>query len=170
MKCQKCKVKDATTQIKRVVNGKYTEYMLCSDCAHEMGFDNVFDTSMPDMFGGLIKSIFGSALPARSQATRCPVCGSTYGDIKNTGKVGCAACYEIFITELLPSIKSIHGNTTHAGKSPCDVNKNEDVLEDSPTDEVSVETLKEQLKKAVEEQNFELAAQLRDEIKEREGK
>lgn len=169
MKCQKCKVNDATTQIKRVVNGKYTEYMLCSDCAHEMGFDNVFDTSMPDMFGGLIKSIFGSALPARSQATRCPVCGSTYGDIKNTGKVGCAACYEIFTTELLPSIKSIHGNTTHAGKSPCDV-KNEEVSKDLPTDEVTVESLKEKLQKAIDEQNFELAAQLRDEIKEREGK
>ena len=168
MKCQKCKVNDATTQIKRIVNGKYTEYTLCADCAHEMGFGNVFDTSMPDMFGGLIKSIFGSALPARSQATRCPMGGSTYGDIKNTGKVGCAACYEIFYGELLRSIKGIHGNTQHCGKIPRTAKLQSNLNDDDNTP--TTEDLQVQLQKAVEEQNFELAAELRDRIKEREGK
>lgn len=165
MKCQKCKAKDATTHIKRIVNGKYTEYVLCADCAHEMGFDNVFDTSVPDMFGGLLSSIFGAALPSRSQATRCPVCSSTYGDIKNTGKVGCAACYDIFLQELLPSIKAIHGNTQHCGKSSVSTPA-ENAKESS---EPSVEDLRAELEKAIKEQNFEYAAELRDKIKEREG-
>ena len=69
MKCNKCKVKNATTRVKRIVNGEYEEYMLCAACAHEVGIHNVFDTSMPDMFVGLMKSFFGTALPARSQAT-----------------------------------------------------------------------------------------------------
>jgi len=169
MKCQKCKVNDATTHIKRIVNGKYTEYILCADCAHEMGFDNVLDTSMPDMFGGFIKSIFSAALPSRSQATRCPVCASSYGDIKNTGKVGCAACYEIFYDELLPSVKGIHGNTQHCGKvskTYLDTEGDVENVESEPT----LESLKAELEKAVKEQNFELAAELRDKIKEREGK
>lgn len=169
MKCQKCKVNDATTKIKRIVNGRYEEYTLCADCAHEMGFDNVFDNSMPDMFGGLLKSIFGSALPARSQATRCPVCGSTYGDIKNTGKVGCSSCYEIFLSELLPSIKGIHGNTRHCGKVSASFTEGAEKTEQISS-EVTVEELKQQLKTAIEEQNFELAAQLRDELREREVK
>ncbi len=167
MKCQKCKVKNATTQVKRVVNGEYEEYMLCADCAHEMGFDNVFDTAMPDMFGGLIKSLFGTALPARSQATRCPVCGSTFGDISNTGKVGCAKCYEVFFSELLPSIRRIHGNTVHCGKSP----ETPAIAEKSEADRTSAPTvkdLKEELENAIKEQNFEYAAQLRDRIKEME--
>lgn len=169
MKCQKCKVKNATTQVKRVVNGEYEEYMLCADCAHEMGFDNIFDSSMPDMFGGLIKSLFGTALPARSQASRCPVCGSTAGDISNTGKVGCAECYRVFFSELMPYIKRIHGNTTHCGKSPeGPAIAEKSVAEDARVSEVV--SLKEELDKAVQEQNFEYAAQLRDRIKELEGK
>ena len=170
MKCQKCKINDATTQIKHVVNGKYTEYTLCSDCAHEMGFDNVFDTSMPDMFGGLIKSIFGSALPARSQATRCPVCSSTYGDIRNTGKVGCATCYQIFESELLPSVKGIHGNTQHCGKVSCSADIRIPHTESQHSEVSQTDKLKAELQAAIEEQNFELAAELRDKIKEREGK
>ncbi len=168
MKCQKCKVKSATTQVKRVVNGEYEEYMLCADCAHEMGFDNIFDSTMPDMFTGFIKSFFGNALPARTQASRCPVCSSSAGDISNTGKVGCAECYRVFFTELMPYIKRIHGNTTHCGKSPESPALSEkSVGDDAKASEV--ETLKAELQKAVEEQNFEYAAQLRDQIKELEG-
>ncbi|MBQ4105265.1 MAG: UvrB/UvrC motif-containing protein [Clostridia bacterium] len=167
MKCQKCKVNNATTQVKRIVNGAYEEYMLCADCAHEMGFDNVFDTAMPDMFGGLVKSLFGTALPSRSQATRCPSCGSTYGDITNTGKVGCAKCYTTFFSELLPSVKRIHGNTTHCGKRP-NMALAEESVANQKEDQIGI--LKTQLNKAVEEQNFELAAELRDKIKEMEGK
>lgn len=165
MKCQKCKAKDATARIERIVNGNYTKYYLCADCAHEMGFDNVFDTSVSDMFGGLLSSVFGAALPSRSQATRCPVCSSTYGDIKNTGKVGCAACYEIFLQELLPSIKGIHGNTQHCGK----VSESAPAENAKESSEPSVEELKAELEKAINEQNFEYAAELRDKIKEREG-
>lgn len=176
MKCQKCKVNDATTQVKRIVNGEYEEYMLCADCAHEMGFANVFDTAMPDMFGGLIKSMFGAALPSRSQATRCPSCGSTYGDITNTGKVGCAKCYDIFLSSLLPSVKRIHGNTTHCGKRPEALSvektseKTAENTAEKTTDEPTVESLKLKLEEAIKEQNFELAAELRDTIKEMEGK
>lgn len=167
MKCQKCKIKNATTQVKRIINGEYEEYMLCADCAHEMGFDNVFDSAMPDMFGGLIKSIFGTALPARSQATRCPSCSSTFGDITNTGKVGCAKCYEVFFSELLPSIRRIHGNTAHCGKSPESPAIAEKSAEEK-NETVTVEALKAELEKAIKEQNFEYAAELRDRIKEME--
>lgn len=168
MKCVKCKVNDATTQVRRIVNGEYEEYMLCADCAHEMGFDNVFDSTMPDMFGGLIKSIFGTALPARSQATRCDVCGSTYGDITNTGKVGCAHCYELFLPQILPSLKRIHGNTNHCGKRPAEFKESEALSKKAEVSEV--DKLKAELKAAIEEQNFERAAELRDMIKEREEK
>lgn len=168
MKCQKCKTKDATTHIKKVVNGEYAEYMLCSECAHAMGYDNVFDFEMPDMFGGFLQSFFSGALPARSGASRCPECSSTYGDITNNGKVGCAKCYEAFYSELLPSIKRIHGNTAHCGKVPASAMY--EAEENTSTEKDELESLKSQLKTAIEEQNFELAAELRDKIKEKEAK
>lgn len=164
MKCEKCKVREANTHIKKVVNGEYTELMLCSECAHALGYDNVFDFEMPDMFGGLLQSFLGGALPARSGASRCPECGSTYGDITNTGKVGCAHCYEAFFEELLPSIRRIHGNTLHCGKVPYDFVEKAD----KPA-ENEIDTLKAQLQTAIDEQNFELAAELRDKIKAKEA-
>lgn len=167
MKCQKCQKREANTHIKKVVNGEYTELMLCSECAHAMGYDNVFDLEMPDMFGGLLQSFLGGALPARSGASRCPVCSSTYGDITNTGKVGCSKCYEAFYEELLPSIKRIHGNTKHSGKVPQGIEYTEVKTESKP--EIELESLKAELQKAIAEQNFELAAELRDKIKAKEA-
>lgn len=168
MKCEKCKKNEATTHIKKVVNGEYTEYNLCSECAHAMGYDNVFDFEMPDMFGGLLQSFFTGALPARSGASRCPACSSSYGDITDSGKVGCAKCYEAFYSELLPSIKRIHGNTTHCGKVPASAEKRASAKKPkSPKDEI--EDLKQQLQNAVQRQDFELAAKLRDTIKEKEA-
>ncbi len=167
MKCQKCQKREANTHIKKIVNGEYTELMLCGECAHAMGYDNVFDLEMPDMFGGLLQSFFGSALPARSGASRCPVCGSTYGDITNTGKVGCSNCYEAFYDGLLPSIKRIHGNTKHSGKVPQGIEYTEVKQDVKPENEL--ESLKAELKKAIDQQNFELAAELRDKIKAKEA-
>lgn len=172
MKCNKCKVKNATTRVKRIVNGEYEEYMLCADCAHEMGFSNVFDMELPDMFGGLMKSLFG-ALPERTSATRCPLCSSTFGDIQNTGKVGCAKCYEIFESQLMHSIKRIHSNTAHCGKTPEEIYEEKEegakpqTLE--YTKEDMIKELKEKLQEAVKVQNFEEAVELRDKIRELEG-
>ncbi len=168
MKCEKCKGKEATTHVKRVVNGRYEEYMLCADCAHEMGFDNVFTMDMPDMFGGLMQSLFG-ALPARSGASRCPACSSTFGDIQNTAKVGCAECYEVFRNELMPSIRRIHGNTTHVGKIPYTQAPEVEAENSQKENKVELEALKAEMKKAIDTQNFEKAAELRDKIREMEG-
>ena len=111
MLCQHCKKHQATTHVKTMINGEYAEYMLCPECAHELGYDNMFTDFSAD-FGGLLSSFFSNALPAISGATHCDTCGSTLNDIKRSGKVGCADCYDTFFSELLPIIRSIHGKVT----------------------------------------------------------
>ena len=111
MKCQKCGANNANTHVKTVINGEIKEYDLCSECAKKMGYTNIFG-NFEDEFSGLLGSFFGNSLPARTQATRCDFCGSSYSDIAKSGHVGCAKCYEIFGDQLLPSIRRIHGNTT----------------------------------------------------------
>lgn len=167
MLCQKCKQKEANTHVKSVVNGEYEEYMLCSECAKEMGYTNLWSDFHSD-FNSILGSFFSNALPARSETTRCPVCKSTYHDIAKSGQVGCANCYEIFANELMPSIRRIHGNTTHCGKRPerFSTKPSQDVPEKESKNEL--ESLREELIKAIDEQNFEYAAQLRDKIKEME--
>lgn len=166
MLCQKCKAKEANTHVKSVVNGEYEEYMLCSDCAKEMGYTNLW-CDMNSDFNSILGSFFSNALPARSETTRCPVCGSTYHDIAKSGQVGCANCYELFLTELMPSIRRIHGNTTHCGKKPLiSTEENKTVMQSEESN--TLNELKQQLSDAVNEQNFELAVELRDKIKEME--
>ena len=166
MKCQKCGANNANTHIKTIINGEFKEYDLCSECAHKMGNTNVF-ADMENDFSNLLGSFFTNVLPARTQATRCEFCGSTYPEIAKTGQVGCANCYTLFADQLYPSIRRMHGNTTHCGK-----NSGKTVKAAKPaemTKEEKIKDLQAQLDAAVKEQNFERAAELRDQIKEMEG-
>ena len=171
MLCQHCKKNEATTVVKTMINGKYAEYRLCSACAHELGYDTMFPDFASD-FGGMLSSFFSNALPAISGAAHCDTCGSTLDDIKRTGKVGCADCYDTFFSELMPTIRNVHGNTQHKGKRPgaIEYTVNEDERgEKASNDADKIKSLRAELKKAIEDENFERAAQLRDEIKGLEG-
>lgn len=167
MKCQKCGANNANTHIKTIVNGEFKEYDLCSECANQMGYTNVFG-DIENEFSNFLGSFFGNVLPARTQATRCEFCGSSYSDIAKSGHVGCANCYDIFGEQLLPSIRRIHGNTAHCGKNSGKADKQSDKPK-KETKEQKIEKLKSELDKAIKEQNFEYAAELRDKIKEMEG-
>ena len=101
MKCQKCGAENANTHVKTIVNGEFREYDLCAECARKMGYTNVF-ADFDNEFSGFLGSFFGNVLPARTQATRCEFCGSTYSEIAKTGQVGCAKCYELFADRLYP--------------------------------------------------------------------
>ncbi len=164
MKCQKCGIHNATTHIKRIVNGEQEEYMLCTECAKKMGYSGMF-SDMTNDFSNFLGSFLSNALPARTQATRCDICGSTYHDIQKAGKVGCAHCYQIFYDELLPSIRRIHGNTAHCGKK-TNLNRKEQTVSEKKS---TIAELKEQLKKAIDTQEFEKAAEIRDKIRKIEG-
>ncbi len=172
MKCQKCGIREATTHIKSAVNGKYAEYDLCGKCAKEMGYTNIF-SDMESEWGNFLGSFFGNALPARTQAARCESCGSTYSEIAKSGRVGCADCYTLFFDQLMPLITRIHGNTAHCGKVPHSLEYtcvDDGAHSNKSAKDGDIDLLKAQLDKAVKEQNFEKAAELRDKIKEMENK
>ena len=97
----------------------------------------------------------------------CDGCGMTYGEIAKRGKVGCAKCYETFKDKLRPSLESIHGRTAHVGKAPKFFEEPSAV---SPAEKAEdpVAKLKEELQQAIETQEFERAAQIRDELKKTE--
>ena len=176
MKCQKCQKNEATTHIKRVINGEFEEYELCSECAKEMGYGSLFNgfaSSFADDFNSLFGSFFENALPARTQATRCETCGSSYTDIQRTGMMGCADCYRLFTEEIMPTIRKIHGNTAHCGKNSAafraEMTKTAvgKPAETEPQNEL--DKLHSELDEAVKNQEFEKAAELRDKIKALEG-
>lgn len=166
MLCDNCKKNIATTHIHTSVNGTVKDLHLCSYCAAEYGYLN--NNGIVDM----LASMFGESLllnPAAS-AIKCPCCGSTFEDIANTGKAGCSECYNVFKDEFYPSLYRIHGKSRHIGKRP---DKNYINIDDNKAEvqnnENEIEKLKKELKNAIETENFERAAELRDKIKEAEG-
>lgn len=168
MLCQMCGQHPATTHIKTIVNGKLTQAHLCANCAKKQGYGNLF-ADWGSGFGSLLSGFMGSAAPAR-QVTRCPGCGASFEDITRSGKIGCAQCYHTFRGQLLPIIQRIHGTAQHKGKVPgssalrvTDPNNKIVAVEETPLEEK-----KRLLKQAIETQDFERAAVLRDEIKELE--
>ena len=168
MMCQHCNEREATTHIKKNINGNKTEMHLCSECAAKLGVAEEFsaESFFADTFFG---NLLGAGIPAMnvlSGVDRCDCCGSSFNDIVKNGSVGCANCYQKFEDKLEPSIIKIHGKTKHVGKN---VTYTVDDTDKTETAVDTVQGLKEELKQAVKEQRFEDAAQLRDRIKELEG-
>lgn len=157
MICDHCKKNLATTHIEQNIGGKVSVMDLCSECAAKV------DTTIPMSIGGMLGSIFGDTVslsPATSGKT-CPFCGSTYNSIVRTGRVGCANCYAEFYDRLMPTLQKLHGNTTHQGKRPGSASAVKETVE--PVSEV--ERLKAELAEAVQKEEFEKAAELRDRIR-----
>ncbi len=158
MLCERCGKKTATTHIKSSINGVSEQHHLCSECAHEYSAHNSLS------LGNLIGSFFGDTLKSQSltdNRKRCEGCGMCFDDIAESGKVGCDKCYETFLDQLLPSLQRMHGRSRHAGKTPFTVSV-------KPSIEDKIAELKSKMQSAIAEQNFEQAAQLRDQIKEME--
>ena len=170
MLCEKCKKKDATVFYEETINGKTRSYSLCGECAAAMkqtgeislGEDfggNLFGASP---FGSLSDNLFGSlfGLPEVTRTSRklCPLCHSSFEDLRRSGKAGCPSCYQTFAAELENTIRSIHGNVKHIGRAPSKVKA-------EPQEKSQLETLREELSVAISEENFERAATLRDEIR-----
>ncbi len=156
MICQNCNKNEANMHMKRIINGRAAEVHLCSDCARSLGYGEAFSgfgLGLGELFGELLNKSDGIS----NSALRCPGCNKTFDEIVADGKMGCAECYSVFYDKLLPSLRRIHGKATHVGSKPV---KSESVSYDTRLSE-----LKTQLAIAVDEQNFELAAQIRDEIK-----
>lgn len=170
MRCQHCNKKEATTYIKQNINGKVTEMHLCSECAHELHADEMFEPFDMGSFFGNFLGAGAAALNSLAGVDRCSYCNSSFNDIVSNGKVGCAHCYDKFYDGLRPSLERIHGKAHHIGKNISYFDDNE--KENSSAASISeIEKLKEELKEAVKVQNFEQAAILRDKIKElEEGK
>ena len=160
MLCEKCGKRMATTHIHTVINGVAYEQNLCEHCALEHGVNLSPQNSLSDM----LASMFPELRSDRTQnEKRCPVCGATFGDVANSGKAGCAECYNTFKTELLPYLKRVHGSTKHIGKIPDKVSFTEIPQRDG------ISELREELNRLIAEENYEQAAVIRDKIKEMEA-
>ena len=167
--CEQCHEREAVIHLTQIVDEQVTTLHLCERCAAEKGVDSP---------ASLTKTPLGSFLAAMGQAPgqvplpqvsdACPSCGATLDDFRETGRLGCPACYRAFEGPLRDLLRRLHGSTHHMGERYVDRNAT-DVSQDSPAALSGAATtateLREQLRVAVETENFELAAELRDRLR-----
>ena len=113
MKCERCGQREATSVFTQTVNGTSKTVHLCSQCAQEQMMGGWFSDFGLGNFMGLSHSGY-----APHTSKQCPNCGATLEEIRQTGLVGCAKCYETFAPELSGTIERIHGASAHVGKIP----------------------------------------------------
>lgn len=173
MLCEKCGKNEATFYYKENINGTEKAYHLCADCAKKLeesgeirSFDENFFSSMNKIFSG--DNLFGSlfapvgqrhALGAGGREKKtCPLCGSTFEDIVENGKLGCPMCYEVFGDALPATIQRIHGRTKHTGNVPKRFRAALEAKE-------KLQKMEDELHEAVKNEEYEKAAELRDAIR-----
>lgn len=110
-----------------------------------------------------LKGMFSNSLPEAQQPQEetCSNCGMTYRDFSRTGKIGCSCCYGAFGDKLEPLLRRIHGASTHIGKVP---KRSEGLLEIRQR----VKEMRRRLEQHVLHEEYEQAANVRDEIRELE--
>ena len=162
MLCDNCKERDAIINLTQVEHDSKVTLHLCEQCAQQKGVETggaILKSPLGNFLGALGK---GAALVAAAgDGSRCPACGSTLRDFRDSGRLGCDQCYVTFDAHLRDLLRRLHGSSQHVGEryeAPGEAGRESDprsrLLE-----------LKAQLRRAVEGENFELAAELRDRIR-----
>jgi len=180
MLCERCKIREANIKYMEVVGGVKTEHNLCTQCAREMDFgpySAIFDGEFPlaKLISGLLG--VGDASPEEEDCPKivCPTCGTSYEELVKNSCFGCPDCYGVFDLLINDSIKQMQGSGAHVGKKPTgqrtENKEAQPVSADSSGEESEIRLLEARLKEAVREEEYELAAKYRDQIKElKEGK
>lgn len=161
-KCDECGERDVVVRVTHVVEGEAREIKLCERCAAEKGIQTTASVSQTPL-GGFLNALWKTAEPVAAESGipgRCPGCGASFADFRETGRLGCAECYRSFEAPLRILIRRYHGSTHHHGRRHVTAGP---AVEATQTDLVA--GLREQLRLAVSAENFELAAELRDRLK-----
>ena len=164
MQCQICKKTEATIHLTEISEGVRTEMHICELCAQEQGIAVKSQMPINELLSNLLAvqptddELFGSS----EKGLACPHCGFTLEQFRKEAVLGCPYDYEIFEKSLSPLIAKAHDDkTVHCGKVPSRTPKN-------TKKKIELMTLRQQLDAAVQAEDYERAAELRDKINELE--
>jgi protein arginine kinase activator len=160
MKCQKCMSENAVVHLTQVVDDQMKTLHLCERCAAEQGLET---STVPENFA-LTDYLQQLSPPGKSPTPEaaernCAFCGLTFAEFKETGRLGCPHCWASFESDLRGLVRRIHSASQHVGKVYL-----------SPDPSISerekrLDALRRKLQRAVELEDFERAAEIRDEIR-----
>lgn len=143
----------------QIVNGQVSELALCEACARAKGLfdpqsltfaEKFFPEEFKNRLDKLVRELTAGEAPekapvSRDLLSRCPVCGFKLEDLRRTGHLGCPDCYSVFARELDPAA----GIVEEESDEPAAITR---------------ARLEKELRQAVSREDYERAAQLRDQI------
>lgn len=162
MRCQECGEQEAQVHVTKIINGEKKELYLCKECAEKIGgLDFSGHFSFDNLLTGLLDDKFTPEQQINLSKTdlQCEACGLSYKEFSRKGKLGCDQCYNFFQDRLNKVLRKIHSSTEHTGKIPKRAGSRIKKKQ-------KIEELNQQMDKAVEKEEFEKAAELRDKINE----
>ncbi len=124
MKCTKCGLREATTEVLQRHNNHIEKMYLCNECAKDfrpdMGFDDFdfLDKLINGSPMGLVTNFGGLFGEPTTHTIICPDCKTTSEEFMKTGFVGCPRCYEVFEPLMRQTVKKLQQSDMHTGKSP----------------------------------------------------
>jgi len=155
MICQRCKKRDATVHLTEIIHGDKAEKHLCEQCAAEDGI-TLKPPPLNELLANFVKS--QSAIGQVANIT-CQACGMTFSEFRGSGLLGCPYDYDAFEKALTPLIKRAHENASqHVGKVP----QRAGIAQGRQQELMRV---RRELASAVDREDYELAAKLRDQIR-----
>lgn len=153
MKCEICKINEATRAVVRNVDGEDKELFICNSCMRTAPAAGSIPTSLTDILFSLgMQSEPGEAI----EDAVCPSCGMSRGDVREKRRLGCPKCYDIFQTDI---------RTFMSGQQPATQARPEKGAPDAR----EIEQLKRELDKAVAEERYEDAGDIMIKIRELSG-
>jgi protein arginine kinase activator len=161
MQCDRCNQKPAAIHLTQIVDNSVTTVHLCEECAAEKGVQTSATVANFPLSGFLASVGKGAAaaLPPGEDGRKCDFCGATLQDFRDTGRLGCPHCYTTFEPHLRDLLRRIHGSSQHVGEIYLQPTSG---TEGQPH---QLNSLRLRLRRAIESENFELAAELRDQIR-----
>ncbi|MFL5507459.1 MAG: UvrB/UvrC motif-containing protein [Gemmatimonadales bacterium] len=165
MTCDECREREAVVHLTQIVNEQVNTIHLCEKCAAERGVESpalLTKTPLGTFLAAMGKP--GSGEPGTALVGTCPACGFTLADFREAGRLGCAECYVAFGGQLRDLIRRLHGSTLHVGERYGGMRGGSAAAVPAP-DAGNDTELRERLRKAVDDENFELAAELRDRLR-----
>ena len=164
MFCDRCKKNQASVRMQQFINGKKTEINICHECAYgdeQLNLENFFQGLMGSLLAHSMKDTQFVPLGKTDKAhnePECQACEMTYKEFKEKGRLGCEQCYSTFRRQLAPIINSIQSGSEHKGKIPLRSGAKLNL-------ERHIDKLSRDLRSLVEQEEYEKAAALRDEIR-----
>jgi protein arginine kinase activator len=160
MLCDSCGERDAAVHLTTIVNNEVRQQHLCEKCAAERGVEtSVAKDATKHPLGDFLHAVQQQLATGTTDTGRCTFCGATMSDFRATGRWGCSRCYTQFEVSMRELLRRVHGNSRHGGRS---YQAPQPELDEKAT---ILGELKERLRRAIESEQFELAADLRDRIR-----